>query len=392
MENFIFENSTKAYFGKGCVSQYLPNLLSQYGKTVMVAYGGGSIKRTGIYDEIMEILTKAGKDVVEFTGIMANPTYAKVLEGAKLAKEHDVDLILAVGGGSTIDASKVMAATVVSDTDDCWDLIMNKTTSPGALPIMTVLTIAATGSEMDAGAVISNVDTQEKLPYVSPAVLPTVSFLDPTNTFTVPAYQTAAGSADMIAHIFDVVYFSKQPRMDMLYRIQDELLKTVVTFAPIALKEPDNYEARANLMWTSTWALNGFIFGGVEQMTPCHMMEHELSAVYNITHGHGLAILMPRWLKYTLNDDNAWQIKRLGTNVFGIDASLSDREGAEKAIEALSDFLFNTLGLDSQLSDLGIDESHFEEMAKKACGPTGVIEGFADLTPEDVVNIYKMCL
>ena len=135
-----------------------------------------------------------------------------------------------------------MAATVVSDTDDCWDLIMNKTTSPGALPIMTVLTIAATGSEMDAGAVISNVDTQEKLPYVSPAVLPTVSFLDPTNTFTVPAYQTAAGSADMIAHIFDVVYFSKQPRMDMLYRIQDELLKTVVTFAPIALKEPDNYE------------------------------------------------------------------------------------------------------------------------------------------------------
>ena len=149
----------------------------------------------------------------------------------------------------------------------------------------------------------------------------------------------------MIAHIFDVVYFSKQPRMDMLYRIQDELLKTVVTFAPIALKEPDNYEARANLMWTSTWALNGFIFGGVEQMTPCHMMEHELSAVYNITHGHGLAILMPRWLKYTLNDDNAWQIKRLGTNVFGIDASLSDREGAEKAIEAFHETIVDDVEL-----------------------------------------------
>ena len=391
MNDFVFQNTTKVYFGKEQLN-HLGEEAAAFGKKVLLVYGGGSIKRSGLYDRVVDILKKAGMTISELSGVEPNPHHTTVNKGVRICREEGIDVILAVGGGSTIDASKVMAATVVSDTDDCWDLIMNKTTSPGAIPIMTVLTIAATGSEMDAGAVISNVDTKEKLAYQSPAVLPTVSFLDPTNTFTVPAYQTAAGSSDIIAHIFDVVYFSKQPRMDMLYRVQDELLKTVVKFAPIALKEPDNYEARANLMWTSTWALNGFVFGGVEQMPPCHMMEHELSAVYDITHGHGLAILMPRWLKYVLNDDNAWQIKRLGTNVFGLDDSLSDREGAEKAIEALSDFFFKTLGLDSRLSDLGIDDSHFEEMAKKACGPTGVINGFTDLTPEDVVNIYKMRL
>lgn len=391
MNNFVFQNTTKVYFGKDQLT-HLGEEAAKFGKKVLLVYGGGSIKRSGLYDRVVKVLTDAGMSISELAGVEPNPHHTTVNKGVKICREEGIDVILAIGGGSTIDASKVMAATVVADTDDCWDLILNKVQSPGAVPIMTVLTIAATGSEMNSGAVISNVETQEKLPYHAAAVQPAVSFLDPTNTFTVPAYQTASGSADIIAHIFDVVYFSKQERMDMLYRMQDEILKTVVKFAPVALKEPENYEARANLMWAATWALNGFIFGGVSQAAPCHMMEHELSAVYNITHGHGLAILMPRWLEYSLNDENAWQIKRLGTNVFGIDENLSDREGAEQAIKALSDFFFNTLGLDSRLSDLGIDESHFEEMAKNACGASGVLNGFTDLTPADVVKIYEMCL
>ena len=391
MNDFIFQNTTKIYFGKNQL-QHLGEEAAKFGKKVLMVYGGGSIKRIGLYDKVKTVLANAGLTVLELGGVEPNPHHTTVNKGAAICKREGVDVVLAVGGGSTIDASKAIAAAANYEGDDVWDLVTGKASVDKFLPIMTVLTIAATGSEMDCGCVISNVETEEKLGYVTPGLQPAVSFLDPTNTFTVPAYQTASGSVDIMSHIFDTVYFSQQERMSMLYGVQDELLKTVVKYAPIALKTPDNYEARANLMWTSTWALNGFTFGGVAQATPCHMMEHELSAVYNITHGHGLAILTPRWLSYVLNEDNAWQIKRLGTNVFGLPANVSDMEGAKAAIEALSKFFFETLGLKSHLSDLGIDASHFEEMAKKACGKTGKLEGFTTLTPEDVVNIYKMSL
>lgn len=391
MNDFVFQNTTKIYFGKNQL-QHLGAEAAQFGKKVLLVYGGGSIKRTGLYDKVKNELEKVGLTIFELGGVEPNPHHTTVNKGAAICKKEDIDVVLAVGGGSTIDASKAIAAAAKYDGNDVWDLVIGKAQVGEVLPIMAVLTIAATGSEMDLGGVISNTDTQEKLPFVAPGMQSAVSFLDPTNTFTVPAYQTASGSVDIMSHIFDTVYFAKDERMDMLYRVMDELLKTVVKFAPIALKEPDNYEARANLMWTSTWALNGFISGGIVQAAPCHMMEHELSAVYNITHGHGLAILTPRWLEYILNEETAPQIKRLGTNVFNLSADTSDIEGAKAAISALSDFFFNTLGLESRLSDLGIDDTHFEEMAKKACGPTGKLEGFTILTPNDVVNIYKMAL
>ncbi|MCR5366076.1 MAG: iron-containing alcohol dehydrogenase, partial [Prevotella sp.] len=246
--------------------------------------------------------------------------------------------------------------------------------------------------EMDGGCVISNVETNEKYGYFAPDNNPDVSFLDPTNTFTVSPYQTASGSADIMSHIFDVAYFSKKQSMDMLLRIQEEVLKTVVKYAPVAVNKPDDYEARANLMWASSWALNNFLYDGFFQATVCHSMEHELSAFYDITHGHGLAILTPRWLSYILNEETAPFICRFGMNVMDVDMSLTMMEGAKAAITALETFFFETLGLKSRLSDLGIDDKNFALMAKKACGPDGVLHGFTDLTPADVEKIYRMCL
>lgn len=260
-----------------------------------------------------------------------------------------------------------------------------------ALPILTVLTLSATGSEMDCGGVISNMKTHEKLGLIHPSLFPKVSFLDPTNTFSVSAFQTACGSTDILSHVFDCNYFTADERLNIACRVQEEVIRTVVKYAPTAMKEPENYEARANLMWASTWALNGFLDNGISQVAVCHMMEHKLSAFYDITHGLGLAILTPRWMEYILDEATAPQLKRFGVRIFNVDESLSDMEGAKEAINRFSHFLYQDLHLQSHLSDLGINEEHFAEMARKACNG-GVLKSIKDLTPKDVETIYRMCL
>lgn len=365
MQDFIFQNKTKVYFGKDQI-KHLGEEVSRFGKRVLLVYGGGSIKKTGLYDKVMDELTNVGMTVFELAGVEPNPHHTTVNKGAAICKKESVDVLLAVGGGSTIDATKGIAAAAKYDGDDVWDLVTGKAAVTESLPIVTVLTLAATGSEMDGGCVISNVETNEKYGYFGPDNNPDVSFLDPTVTYSVSAYQTASGSADIMNHVFDVAYFSKQDEMDMLLRMQEEVLRTVVKYAPIAIEKPDDYEARANLMWASSWALNGFLYDGLQQDTVCHSMEHELSAFYDITHGHGLAILTPRWLRYILDEETAPRIKRFGVNVMGVDAGLSDMDGAKAAIKAMSEFYFDTLGLKSRLSDLGIDDSKFELMAKKS--------------------------
>ncbi len=391
MRNFVFENKTKVYFGKEQLC-HLHEEVARFGKRVLLVYGGGSIKRIGLYDKVMAELQKAGADVFELAGVEPNPHHTTVNRGAAICKQEDIDVLLAVGGGSTIDATKAIAAGAKYEGDDVWDLITQKASVSETLPIITVLTLSATGSEMDGGCVISNVETNEKLGYFAPDNNPDVSFLDPTNTFSVSAYQTACGSVDIMSHIFDVAYFSKKQSMDMLLRIQEEVLKTVVKYAPQAVAKPDDYEARANLMWASSWALNNFLYEGFFQATVCHSMEHELSAFYDITHGHGLAILTPRWLAYLLDDETAPIIQRFGVNVLGLDDSLPVLEGAKAAIQALETFFFETLGLKSRLSDLGIDDKNFAAMARKACGAEGILHGFTDLTPADVEKIFRMCL
>ena len=388
MNNFIYNIPTKVYFGENQFS-HLPEELKKFGNRVLVTYGGGSIKKIGLYDKVMDEMKKAGLEVFELSGIEPNPRIDSVRKGAQMCKEHNIDVLLAIGGGSTIDATKFMAAGACVDHDP-WDFFNEKRAPINeALPIVTILTLSATGSEMDSAAVISNPETNDKIGRLDPHVLPRVSFLDPTLTYSVNQYQTACGSVDIMSHIIEV-YFNMEPDLYMLDTFMEGMLKTVVKYAPIAMQQPDNYEARANLMWTSSWAINGFINGGRAKAWSCHPMEHQLSAVYDITHGLGLAILTPRWMEYCLDENNVSKYVQFAVNVFGVDANQEPMAIAREGIQRLYDFFFKTLGLQSTLTELGIGEEHFAEMAYKACGGK-VLKGFKVLSQEDVVNIYKMC-
>lgn len=389
MNNFVYDIPVKVYFGENQLG-HLGEELRKYGRRVLLTYGGGSIKRIGLYDRVVEELRKADMEVFELSGIEPNPRIESVREGAQMCKEHNIDVLLAVGGGSTIDATKFMAAGACVEHDP-WEFFgAGAKPIERALPIVTILTLSATGSEMDAGGVISNLATQDKLGRMAPAMLPKVSFLDPTLTYSVSAYQTACGAADIMSHIMEV-YFNMNKDLFMLDCVMEGLLKTVVKFAPVAIAEPDNYEARANLMWASSWAINGFVNGGRKKAWSCHPMEHELSAVYDITHGLGLAILTPRWMEYCLDESNVERYVSFGVNVFGIDSTLEPMAIARESIKRLADFFFNTLGLQSTFTDVGIKREDFASMARKACR-YGDIKGFKTLTPEDVERIYEMCL
>ena len=388
MQDFIFQNKTKIYFGKDQLG-HLGEEISRFGKKVLLVYGGGSIKKIGLYDKVMKELEKAGMTVFELGGVEPNPHHTTVNRGAEICKKESVDVLLAVGGGSTIDAAKGIAAAAKYEGDDVWDLVTHKASVSETLPIVTVLTLAATGSEMDGGCVISNVETNEKFGYFGPDNHPDVSFLDPSNTFTVSAYQTASGSADIMSHVFDVAYFSKQDEMDMLLRIQEEVLRTVVKYAPVAVKTPDDYEARANLMWASSWALNDFLYDGLSQATVCHAMEHELSAFYDITHGVGLAILTPHWMNYVLSEETVDKFFEYAVNVWGVRPDVDKWEGAGEAIYRTAEY-FKAMGLPTTLREVGIDESRLTEMAQKAASNMGAT--FVKLTAEDVEAIFRAAL
>lgn len=391
MNDFSFQNTTKVHFGREALSKLSMEVI-KYADKVLLVYGGTFLKKCGLYDRIVNELKKENIEIFDYDLVKPNPRHTDINIGGRMCKDNDIQAVIGIGGGSAIDSAKAIAALAVSDTDNCWDLVVAKKPITKALPIFTIPTMASTGSEMDASCVISNLETEEKKGYNGPAIRPTVTFDDPVNTFTVPAYQTACGSVDIMSHTLDTKYFSKDDKMDMLYRMMDEHLKTVVKWAPVVYNEPENYEARANLLWAAAWALNSFMTCGVRQATSVHAMEHELSAVYDMVHGHGIAILTPRWMRYILNESTAPQIARLAYNVYDIPEDTPVMEAAEKAIECTEKLYFETLGLKSRLSDFNIDDSRFEEMAKNACGASGVIRGYVDLTPEDVVNIYRMCL
>ena len=389
MNSFVYNIPTKVYFGENQLGN-LGAEVAKFGKRVLLTYGGGSIKRIGLYDKVINELHNAGIEVFELSGIEPNPRIESVRNGAEMCKKHNIDVLLAVGGGSTIDATKFMAAGACVDHDP-WEFFgANAKPIERALPIVTILTLSATGSEMDTGGVISNLETGDKLGRLAPALLPRVSFLDPTITYSVNKYQTACGAADIMSHIIEV-YFNTQKDLYMLDCFMEGMLKTVIKYAPIAIAEPENYEARANLMWTSSWAINGFINGGKRKAWSCHPMEHELSAVYDITHGLGLAILTPRWMRYCLDETTVEKYVEYGIGVFGIDASLDKMEIAKRSIELTEEFLFERLGLQRTFTEVGIKREDFAMMAQKACR-YGDIKGFKTLTPQDVEAIYEMCL
>ncbi len=390
MNDFIFHNPDKIYFGRNALEN-LGAELKQFGKNVLLVYGGGSIKKSGLYDTVVKAVKESGLKLFELSGVEPNPRHTTANEGAKICKKNKINVVLAVGGGSTIDCAKGIAAAALTKSGDVWEIVKSGSPVKEALPLIAVLTNAATGSEMDEWAVISNMQTNEKIGIGGEGIIPKVAFENPEYSYTLPAYQTACGAFDIFNHVLDNYYLAGDATFDLILEFQEAVMRAVVKWAPVAMKEPENYEARANLMWASSMALNHILDAGTLHGCACHAMEHELSAYYDITHGHGLAIVTPRWLTYILDETTAPQIYRLGVKVFGLKEGMEAFEGARAAIKALETFCFETLGLKKNLSDLGIDETHFKAMAEHACKGS-CITGPKTLTPEDVEKIYKMCL
>ena len=388
MLNYVHEIPTKLYFGKGQIS-HLDEILRSLGKKVLLTYGGGSIKKVGLYDTVIDILKKGGFEVTELSGIEPNPRIESVEEGVRLCKENNIDVILAVGGGSTIDCSKAIAAGVFYD-GDLWDMVASYHGTLKALPLVDILTLSATGSEYDGGGVITNLKTHEKIG--NSYTYPYASICDPTYTFSVSKYQTASGTADIMSHIFEG-YFSRTEDSDLSDHIAEGVLKTAIKYLPVALKEPDNYTARANLMAISSVACSGIPqYGKQDTGWPCHAMEHELSAFYDITHGIGLAILTPRWMRFILEKDPSctWRFVRFAKNVWGLDGD-DEKALAIAGIEKLEEF-FAQSGIPKNLTELKITDEHFEEMAAHANYGNYLKDAFVALTNEDIVEIYKACL
>ena len=385
MNNFRFNAYTDIRFGKNQV-EALPELIAPLGKKVLMVYGSSSIRKNGLYDKVKALL--ADFEVFELVGIEPNPKITSVREGVKICKKENIEVVLAVGGGSTIDASKVIAAGANYDGDP-WDLVVDNNKIGKVLPVVTVLTLAATGSEMNKNAVISNMETNEKLGTSSHNFIPRASICDPTYLFSLPASQTAAGTADIMSHIFEQ-YFQHEKRAFITDRFAESLLKACIKYCPIALKEPDNYEARANLMWASTQALNSLLSCGKGGAWTCHAIEHELSAYYDITHGVGLAIITPRWMRYILNEDTVEKFCEYAKNVWDITEE-DPYKCANMAIDATENF-FRACGIPMTLKEVGIDESKLQVMAENAVRRGGLMNAYVSLNVEDVVTILKACL
>lgn len=386
MENFIYDIKTKIYFGEGSIS-HLSEAVRPYGKKALLVYGGGSIKRIGLYDEAVKQLEEAGVSIVELSGVQPNPKIESVREGVRLCRENDVDVVVAIGGGSTIDAAKVIAGSV-SYEGDPWDIVLDAGKVVSVLPIISVLTLTATGSEMDVFAVISDMEKNEKWGTGHPDFRPKASILDPTYTFSVSAYQTAAGTADMMSHIMEN-YFSNVEGY-MQDRMAEALLSTCVKYGIMAVKEPENYEARANLMWCGSWAINDLLNLGKPCAWSVHPMEHELSAFYDITHGVGLAILTPHWMERVLDDQSVDKFVELACNVWHVDATGKGKfEVAREGIRRTADY-FRSMGIPMTLHEVGIDETYFDIMAQKAC--EGMKGAYRELSADDVKAIFKAAL
>lgn len=388
MENFVFENSTKAYFGKKCVSQYLPDLLSQYGSRVVLAYGGGSIKRTGIYDEIMDILKKAGKDVIEFSGIMANPTYDKVLEGAAQVRQHQADLILAVGGGSVMDCCKAVALAAVYDGDiwqDFWAKRGRIDVTP--VPLGIVMTTSGTGSEMNGGAVITNEALKIKTGRDYPQLNARFAFLDPLYTYTVPKKQMISGAFDSFTHMMET-YFSTPDEDNVSDSLNEALMKSVVRNLRKAIADPEDYEARSNLVWASTMVENRILKLGKQGDFQGHILEHALGAFTDCNHGCGLAVLLPVYYRH-IEAAGAKKFARFATEVWGFSPegkTLAER--ANDGVEALVSFV-KEIGLPTTLRELGMTEDQKDLLPKIAATCVASPSSYKHLDGEEILDIFK---
>lgn len=387
LQNFTFYNPTKLIFGKGQLDQ-LKNEVPKYGKNVLLVYGGGSIKRNGLYDDIIKVLNEIDVKVFELSGVEPNPRLTTAQKGINICKTENIDFLLAVGGGSVIDCTKLISVGAKYNGDP-WDFIVKKVVATDALPFGTVLTLAATGSEMNAGSVITNWETKEKHGWGSPLAFPKFSILDPVNTFTVPENQTIYGIVDMMSHVLEH-YFHHEENTLLQDRMCESLLLTVMEMAPRLLENLENYEYRATILYNGTMALNGVLNMGYQGDWATHNLEHAVSAVYDIPHGGGLAILFPHWMKKNLQVKPS-RFKQLAVRVFDVDPQgKSDEEIGMEGIQKLREF-WNSIGAPSRLADYDIDDSKLEIMAEKAM-VNGEFGRFTKLNKQDVLDIYRASL
>lgn len=387
MRKFEFYNPTKLIFGQGTL-EALKTEVPKYGKNVLLMYGGGSIKRSGLYDKVVAELSSIGATVTELSGVEPNPRLSTVHKGVELCREHNIIMVLAVGGGSVLDCAKAVAVGAKYD-GDMWDFVERKAAAQDALPLGTVLTMAATGSEMNNGSVITNEVTKEKMGWGSVHAYPAFSILDPENTFSLPRDQTVYGMVDIMSHVLEH-YFHTDGNTPVQDGFCETLLRTVIETAPKLIEDLNNYELRETIMYCGTMALNGMVSMGFAGDWATHNIEHAVSAVYDIPHGGGLAILFPQWMKYNLSTNPA-RFRQLAVNVFGVEpAGKTDEEIGLEGIEALRNF-WDSIGAPKTLGDYDIDDSEIGSMADKAVR-FGAFGNFRKLEREDVVEIYKMAL
>ena len=388
MVNFDYQTPTRLIFGKGVVAEKLQEVMAQYGNRVLITYGGGSIKRSGLYDQELELLKD--KEIYELSGIEPNPKFnPSVLAGVRICKEHHIDVILSVGGGSVLDCTKAIAGAACSD-EDPWNIVTGKAPTLRAIPIVDIITLAATGSEYDSGGVISRTESNDKLAYFSPYVFPAVSFIDPTYTFTLPVKQTLAGVADCINHIMEQ-YFCRE-HISMNDAFMEGAVRSLVRNVRVVLEKPDDYEARAEIFYATTLGCNGiYALGNSASGWPMHAIEHALSGHYDITHGEGLAIVTSRWMRHILNSTTGElheqvveRITSFGQNVFGTATP-------EESIQAIHDF-YKGIGIPMTLREVGIDESRIVEMAHHVALNEGLDEAWVPLHEEDIAAILRDCL
>ena len=386
--NFRYCNPTALYFGDNALD-YLDDELPKYGENVVLVYGGGSIKKNGIYDEVIEKLKKNGKQVAEIAGVMPNPTLAKLYEGIDIARKHQADFILAVGGGYGCDYAKALSVSIHFD-EDPWDKYYLKFEEPVCeiVPVGCVLTMVGTGSEMNAGAVITNTEQKMKIGHVfaSEDVMPKFSILNPTYTLTLPHYQMVSGIYDIFNHICEQ-YFSGEDDNTSDY-ISEGLMKSLIHSSRIANKDPQNYEARSNIMWTATWALNTLIAKGKSTDWMVHMIGQAVGAHTNATHGMTLSAVSLPYYRYIMKDGLA-KFKRFAMQVWDVDPSnKSDEEIAEEGLAKMEEWM-NELGLVMHISEFGVNENQIDDIVKSTIILT---DGYKVLNAEDVANILKASL
>ncbi len=388
MNSFVFENATRVYFGQGCVREQLAGVLGEFGETVLLAYGGGSIRKNGIYQEVMEALLKAGKKVVEFPGIMPNPTYKKMMEGKKAVQENGVDLILGVGGGSVMDCCKAISMAAATDRDVWEEFWINRgVVDFDPVPVGVVVTVVGTGSEVNGEGVITHEEQKIKTSRHYPRCNPKFAMLDPTYTYSVPPMQTAAGGFDMLSHVMET-YFSEPDEDNISDGISETLMRTIVKNLPVAMKEPENYEARSNLMWTSTMAEIGIIKLGKKCDFEAHMIEHQMGAYTDCNHGMGLAVIHPAYYRRICRD-GVRKFARFAREVWNISPEgRSEEELAFAGIDALEAFI-RSLGLPTSLRELGFaDRDVLKPIADSCILNDG---GYRKLTCKEILEILEEC-